>query len=160
MKKKTNFFDFLLKKIGFPEKKDDEYLKIKKSDYDLMKKITERQDNFAIQIMKQTKTIEQNDEIIKSRDEEIENLKFEKRKLNGKIGGMQRQLNILKQKNSTLFKEIENTHEIIKELNNNINIKKLEIEMLKNKGKRKKDIESYKNYFEARKELEKREKNE
>jgi hypothetical protein len=98
---------------------------------------------------------------------EIKNMKDELQKINAmlkikeskrrksasKIGGLQASLNSQKQKNDTLL-------EMLKEKETELDVKQKEVEMLKNKGKRKKDVESYKNYFEARKKLEDKEINE
>lgn len=143
---------YFLNKIGYP-RGEAEYIKIKKIEYDLMKKMAERQDNYAKQIMDQTKEIDiLNTKLLK----EITS----KKHYSGKCGGLTKQVNKLIKKNKLLLEENERLNNIIEKLDNTISVKGLEIEMLKNKGKRKKDIESYKNYFQARKELEKREKNE
>lgn len=142
-----------MRKLRFPKIPLSEYVKVRKTDYELMKKMVERQDNFSIQIMKQTKEIS-------SLKTQLENKEAEKKHYSGKCGGLTKQVNRLTMKNDLLLNENNRLCEIIDKLHKEISVKDLEIEMLKNKGKRKKDVESYKNYFQARKELEKREINE
>lgn len=84
-----------MKKLKFPKIPSSEYIKIRKTDYDLMKKMAERQDNFAVQIMNQNKEIQ-------SLNEELNTIKEKNKKLIGKIGGMQKAINYLTKKNKTL----------------------------------------------------------
>lgn len=149
MKKAWNYF---LNKIGYP-RGQAEYIKIKKAEYDLMKKMVERQDNFSTQIIKQTKEID----FLKT---QLEKKEIERKHYSGKCGGLTKQVNKLTKKINLLLNENDRLSKIIDKMGEETSVKNLEIEMLKNKGKRKKDVESYKNYFQARKELEKREKNE
>lgn len=141
-----------LKRIGYP-RGQAEYIKIKKAEYDLMKKMVERQDNFTTQIMNQTKEID----FLKN---ELEREQNNRKHYSGKCGGLTKQVNKLTKKINALLDENNRLCEVLNTLYEKSSIKDLEIEMLRNKGKRKKDIESYKNYFQARKELEKRELNE
>lgn len=77
-----------MKGLRFPKIPSSEYIKIRKTDYELMKKIAERQDNFATQIMNQNKEIE-------CLNEELSLLKEKNKKLAGKIGGMKKHINRL-----------------------------------------------------------------
>ena len=77
-----------MKLLKFPKIPSSEYIKIIKNDYELMKKIVERQDNFATQIMNQNKEIER-------LNEELSTIKEKNKKLIGKIGGMKKYINRL-----------------------------------------------------------------
>lgn len=74
--------------LRFPKIPSSEYIKIRKTDYELMKKIAERQDNFTTQIMNQNKEIER-------LNEELSIIKEKNKKLIGKIGGMKKHINRL-----------------------------------------------------------------
>lgn len=155
---KNNLFEIFLQKIGFSPKKENMYIKVRKTDYDLMKKMIERQDNFSIQIIQQTQQIDTLKNQIELLTKENKKKEFSRRKSVGKTGGLTKQVNKLERKNKQLLEALSLKSEELKIQNKKIDFYRKEIAMLKNKGKKKKDIETYKNYFEARKELEKREK--
>lgn len=89
IEKIKNYFQ----KDKFPEIPDSEYIKIRKTDYELMKKMVDRQDNFTIQIMQQTKEIKELRKIIEEKEKA-------RRKVSGKVGGLKKELNKLKGDNS------------------------------------------------------------
>ena len=172
--KRLSFFDRVRLKMMMPNlkkykvkysdknKPDEEFILVKKAEYELMKKVTERQDNYIEQIKINNKEIQnQQDEISNlssSIEEVLEQLKIkesERRKAAGKAGGLTASLNKEREKKEQLLQDkakLENTIEL-----NELEIKKrdAEIKILTGKG-RKKNIEDYKNYRECRHELEKR----
>lgn len=75
--------------LKFPKIPSSEYIKIRKTDYELMKKMVERQDNYARQIMDLTKELNELKELLFLKEEQ-------RRKLAGKIGGMKKHINRLK----------------------------------------------------------------
>lgn len=75
--------------LKFPKIPSSEYIKIRKNDYELMKKMVERQDNYVKQIMDLSKEL---NEVKK----ELEYKEEQRRKLAGKIGGMKKYINRLK----------------------------------------------------------------
>lgn len=147
------FIEKMLLKAKFPKlpkielpKDEDIFIKLKRDEYDLMKKIASRQENYITQIKKQ------NEEINNLRDE-IKDKENKRRKNASKVGAMQKHINRQELKIKAL-------NEMMQAKEMQLNVLKKQNEMLQNKGKRKKDIESYKNYFQLRRELEKREKDE
>lgn len=76
-------------RLKFPKIPSSEYIKIRKTDYELMKKMVERQDNYVKQIMDLTKELNEIKEEITQKEEQ-------RRKLAGKIGGMKKYINRLK----------------------------------------------------------------
>lgn len=74
--------------LKFPKIPSSEYIKIRKTDYELMKKMVERQDNYARQIMDLTKELNELKELLFLKEEQ-------RRKLAGKIGGMKKHINRL-----------------------------------------------------------------
>lgn len=160
----------------FKKKEEKKNLKLRFVDVNrinYLEKLSERAENYIKQLMQQFKKIEEKDNKIDELNDKIdtilETLKIkeeQRRKSAGKIGGLKASLNIQKKKNEQLVKDIAEMLDDLDEKNAEINDKNIElefknkeIEMLRDNGK-KKNIESYKNFFEARKELEKREKNE
>ena len=92
---------------------DEEYILVKQSEYDLMKKITERQDNYIEQIKINNKEIQkQQDEIndlstsVETVLEQLKIKEFERRKNAGKAGGLQKSLNQEKDKTEKLKEEV------------------------------------------------------
>ena len=77
-----------MKGLKFPRIPSSEYVKIRKTDYELMKKMVERQDNYVNQIMDLSKELNKvKDELMKKEEQ--------RRKLAGKIGGMKKYINKL-----------------------------------------------------------------
>ena len=74
--------------LRFPKIPSSEYIKIRKNDYELMKKMVERQDNYVKQIMDLSKELNEVKEELMQKEEQ-------RRKLAGKIGGMQTHINRL-----------------------------------------------------------------
>lgn len=144
MPNKISFIEKIFLRLQFPKIPKEKFVKIKISEYELMKKMSSKIKNYITQIQEQNKEI--ND-----LKEKIKDVESKRKKNASKIGGLQTKLNNEIKKNLLLQKIITENQETIK-------LQEAEIGMLKNKGKRKKDIESYKNYFQTRKELEKREK--
>ena len=74
--------------LKFPKIPSSEYIKIRKNDYELMKKMVERQDNYVKQIMDLSKELNKVKEELMQKEEQ-------RRKLAGKIGGMKKYINRL-----------------------------------------------------------------
>lgn len=74
--------------LKFPKIPSSEYVKIRKNDYELMKKMVERQDNYVKQIMELSKELNKVKEELMQKEEQ-------RRKLAGKIGGMKKYINRL-----------------------------------------------------------------
>lgn len=140
-------------KIPQPKERKSLFKIVKTSEYELMKKSMERQTSYLTQIMDQFAEIKNMKEELQKINAMLKIKETKRRKSASKIGGLQASLNSQRQKNDVLL-------EMLKEKDVELDVKEKEVEMLRNKGKRKKNIESYKNYFEARKELEKKEINE
>lgn len=136
-----------------PQERKSLFKIVKTSEYELMKKSMERQTSYLTQIMDQFAEIKNMKEELQKINAMLKIKETKRRKSASKIGGLQASLNSQRQKNDALL-------EMLKEKDVELDVKEKEVEMLRNKGKRKKNVESYKNYFEARKELEKKEINE
>lgn len=157
--KKPNIIDrivFALTLPDIPSKNDlgreGPFKVIKTKNYNLMKNIIDGIPGYTTQIRNQNAEIKDLKEEINGLKEILEKTEKARRKNASSIGGLKTSLNLNKKKNKELLNELSD-----KEFE--LDLKNKEIEMLKNKGKRNKNLESYKNYFQARKELEKREKN-
>ena len=155
--RKPNIIDrivFALTLPDIPSKDDREgpFKILKTKEYNLMKKMVDRIPGYTTQLQTQNTELQIQSELLTQKDEELITKEKQRMKLIAKVGGLTTSLRREKNKNEELVKVLAD-----KEIE--IDIKDKEIEMLKNKGKRKKNVESYKNYFEARKELEKREQN-
>ena len=74
--------------LKFPKIPSSEYIKVRKTDYELMKKMVERQDNYVKQIMELSKELNEVKEELMQKEEQ-------RRKLAGKIGGMKKYINRL-----------------------------------------------------------------
>lgn len=136
-----------------PQERKSLFKIVKTSEYEFMKKSMERQASYLTQIMDQFAEIKNMKEELQKINAMLKIKETKRRKSASKIGGLQASLNSQRQKNDVLL-------EMLKEKDIELDVKEKEVEMLRNKGKRKKNVESYKNYFEARKELEKKEINE
>lgn len=136
-----------------PQERKSLFKIVKTAEYELMKKSMERQTSYLTQIMDQFAEIKNMKEELQKINAMLKIKETKRRKSASKIGGLQASLNSQRQKNDVLL-------EMLKEKDIELDVKEKEVEMLRNKGKRKKNVESYKNYFEARKELEKKEINE
>lgn len=77
-----------MKGLRFPKIPSSEYIKIRKNDYELMKKMVERQDNYVKQIMDLSKELNKIKEELMQKEEQ-------RRKLAGKIGGLKKHINRL-----------------------------------------------------------------
>lgn len=145
---------FALTLPDIPKKDDREgpFKVIKTKDYNLMKNMIDTIPGYTTQIRKQNIDLKKMKEELDLKIVELDTKEKQRMKLIAKVGGLTTSLKREKKKNQNLIKELT-------DVTMELDIKEKEIKMLKNKGKRKKDLESYKNYFEARRELEKREKN-
>ena len=153
--KKPNIIDRIIFALSLPDipSKDDRegpFKILKTKEYNLMKKMVDRIPGYTTQLQTQNTELQIQSELLTQKDEELITKEKQRMKLISKVGGLTTSLRREKNKNEELVKVLAD-----KEIE--IDTKDKEIEMLKNKGKRKKNLESYKNYFEARKELEKRE---
>lgn len=88
--RKLNIIEKIWLRLHFPKipKESDTYISIRKTDYELMKKMVERQDNYVKQIMDLTKELNEIKEEIIQKEEQ-------RRKLAGKIGGLKKHINRL-----------------------------------------------------------------
>lgn len=77
-----------MKKLRFPKIPSSEYLKIRKTDYELMKKMVERQDNYAKQILDLIKELDKTKEQLLKKEEQ-------RRKLASRIGGLKKHISRL-----------------------------------------------------------------
>lgn len=77
-----------MKKLRFPKIPTSEYVKIRKTDYELMKKMVERQDNYAKQILDLIKELNKTKEQLFKKEEQ-------RRRLASRIGGLKRHISRL-----------------------------------------------------------------
>ena len=171
--KKLNWLDKLRLKMMMPDLKkykrkysdelqeDDHYVLVKRTDYELMQKMVDRQDNYLTQIKMNNEEIgklrDTNEDMVGVVKDTLNQLKQteQARKKNAcKIGGLTTSLN--KEKNKT--KELLDT---VSELENEIKLKQLEIEkkdvqnkILKNTGKQK-QLDDYQKLVELNKDIQK-----
>lgn len=170
--KKLNIIDKIKLYLEFPKipKEYDyetiNYKIIRKSDYDLMKKIIDRVDNYIEQIKLCNKKIEnQQDkynllkEEIAKINNKIEEKEQKRRKSASKIGGLQTSLNNQKEKNKILIDLNKKNTKKITELEKELTIEKNKSDFFKN-HRRAPSLQEYENYIKANHELEKRNKKE
>ncbi|MBQ9607825.1 MAG: hypothetical protein IJV15_00100 [Lachnospiraceae bacterium] len=124
--KKLSLFDRVRLKMMMPnldkyrrkysDKKvtNEEYVLVKQSEYELMKKVTERQDNYIEQIKINNKELQKQQDEISELSSSIENVleqlkikESERRKSAGKAGGLTAKLNSEKKENEKLKEEVE-----------------------------------------------------
>ena len=174
--KKLNWFDKLRLKAMMPNlkkykrkysdglKPEDNYVLIKRTDYELMQKMVDRQDNYLAQIKINNEEIgklrDTNEDMVGVVKDTLNQLKQteQARKKNAcKIGGLTTSLN--KEKNKT--KKLLNT---VNELEDTIKLQQLEIEkkdvqnkILKNTGKQK-QLDDYKKLQELNQDIQKHKK--
>lgn len=93
---------------------DEEYVLVKQSEYELMKKVVERQDNYIEQIKINNKEIQKQQDKINDLSLSIENTleklnlaESARRKSAGKAGGLTAKLNSEKKENEKLKEEVE-----------------------------------------------------
>ena len=144
---------------------------IKQGEYNLLKRMSERQDNYIEQIRQLHKLVEKHEEDIKNiefkiseKDVEIELKEHARRKIAGKVGGMQASLNnkdkkidTLKELNNSIQQDLKDTEKELSKKNEELKETKQQLEFFKN-HRRAPSLEDYKNYVGQRKELEKRSK--
>lgn len=171
--KKLNWFDKLRLKAMMPNlkkykrkysdglKPEDNYVLIKRTDYELMQKMVDRQDNYLAQIKMNNEEIgklrDTNEDmvgVVKDTLSQLKQTEQARRKNASKIGGLTTSLN--KEKNKT--KELLDT---VSELEDEIKLKQLEIEkkdvqnkILKNTGKQK-QLDDYKKLQELNQDIQK-----
>ena len=129
---------------------EDNYIILNRNDYELMKKMVDRQDNYIKQIKMS------NEEIDKLKNKLAEKEKA-RRKVAGKVGGLTGHLNYEKKQNKMLLDKVLEL-ESAKELQE-IELEKAKIQnkILKDTGK-KKQIEDFKKLIELNNEIKKRKK--
>ena len=88
---KLGAFEKFWLRLKFPKipSKDGSMIEITKSEYNLMKNIMDRDYKYLTQIIEQSKEIKKLNKAIKEKEKS-------RRKLAGKIGGMQKEMNKLK----------------------------------------------------------------
>lgn len=140
---------------------------------DFLEKLEVRVKRYLMQLSQNFKKLEEKDDKIEQLINEVkeikENFKIKeesRRKIAGKVGGLQKSLNKEKIKTKELLEnkiDLEDTitkrEEVIELKELELKVKNAEIQMLRGNGK-KKNVEDYKNFVECRHELEKRKKNE
>ena len=171
--KKLNWLDKLRLKMMMPDLKkykrkysdelqeDDHYVLVKRTDYELMQKMVDRQDNYLTQIKMNNEEIgklrDTNEDMVGVVKDTLNQLKQteQARKKNAcKIGGLTTSLNKEKKKTEELL----NT---MNEMENTIKLQQLEIEkrevqnkILKNTGKQK-QLDDYQKLVELNKDIQK-----
>lgn len=90
--KELGVFQKFWLRLKFPKipSEDDKFITISKDEYNLMKKIIDRDGKYLTQITNQTKEI-------RELKEKIDEKERQRRKTAGKVGGMQKELNKWKQ---------------------------------------------------------------
>lgn len=164
-KKLSKMFPNLKKFKKKHEKNSDSKFRLRIVDVNkqnFLENLVERTEKYLTQISDQFKKIEQKDDKIESLNHKIDvvldNLQIkeqQRRKVAGKVGGLQACLNKEKTKTEKLLQDKINLENTIELKNLEIETKDAEIKILKGKGE-KKNLEDYKNYNECRHELEKR----
>lgn len=171
--KKLNWLDKLRLKMMMPNlkkykrkysdglKPEDNYVLVKRTDYELMQKMVDRQDNYLAQIKMNNEEIgklrDVNKDMVESVKETLEKLhlvEVARRKHAGRIGGLVTNYNREKKKTEKLL----NT---VNELEDNIRLQQLEsekkdmqIKLLKNTGKQK-QLDDYKKLQELNQDIQK-----
>lgn len=142
-------------------KPEDNYVLVKRTDYELMQKMVDRQDNYLAQIKMNNEEIgklrDVNKDMVESVKETLEKLhlvEVARRKHAGRIGGLVTNYNREKKKTEKLL----NT---VNELEDNIRLQQLEsekkdmqIKLLKNTGKQK-QLDDYKKLQELNQDIQK-----
>lgn len=128
------------------------YKIVKKSEYELLKKMAYRQEKYIEQIKINNRTISDNNKLFEELSFMLLKLAGDKRKLASRIGGLTKSLNCKKREVEQLSDKVDSLKDSLKESKEKVSFYK------KYGGKNM--IEKMKNYIEIRKECEKRSKNE
>ena len=142
-------------------KDEDNLIVLNRNDYELMKKMIDRQDNYVSQIKINNEEIE----ILKEESEQLNKtieditIKFkkkekERRKIAGKVGGLTTKLNSSKKQNKMLLDRVCDLEKELETKRLELEREKLKNKILKDSGK-KKQIEDFKKLIELNNDIKK-----
>ena len=174
--KKLNWFDKLRLKAMMPNlkkyrrkysdglKPEDNYVLIKRTDYELMQKMVDRQDNYLTQIKMNNEEIgklrDTNEDMLDYINETLNQLKISEtmRKRNAcKIGALTTNYNREKKKTEELLNTVNELEDTLKLQRLETDKKEVQIKILKNAGKQK-QMDDYKKLQELNMDIQKHKK--
>lgn len=174
--KKLNWFDKLRLKAMMPNlkkykrkysdglKSEDNYVLIKRTDYELMQKMVDRQDNYLAQIKMNNEEIGKlrdiNEDMVESVKDTLKQLKLKeeaRRKNASKIGALTTNYNKEKRKTEELLNTVTELEDTIKLQQLESEKKDVQIKLLKNAGKQK-QLDDYKKLQELNQDIQKHKK--
>ena len=174
--KKLNFFERAWLRAMMPNLKkykkkyseeltnEDNYVVLNRQDYELMKKMIDRQDNYINEIKINVEEIEKLKEekeklifLISEFKVKIKNKETERRKTAGKVGGITAKLNNMKKENKILLEKFFELENILETKDFELEKERLQNKILKDNGK-KKQIEDFKKLVELNKDIKKHKK--
>lgn len=171
--KKLSWFDKLRLKAMMPNlkkyrrkysdglKPEDNYVLVKRTDYELMQKMVDRQDNYLAQIKMNNEEIgklrDVNKDMVESVKETLEKLhlvEVARRKHAGRIGGLVTNYNREKKKTEELLNTVNELEDTIRLQQLESEKKDMQIKLLKNTGKQK-QMDDYKKLQELNQDIQK-----
>ena len=171
--KKLNWFDKLRLKAMMPNlkkyrrkysdglKPEDNYVLIKRTDYELMQKMVDRQDNYLAQIKMNNEEIgklrDTNEDMVSMVKDTLKQLKLKeeaRRKNASKIGALTTNYNKEKRKTEELLNTVNELEDTIKLQQLEIEKKEVQNKILKNTGKQK-QLDDYKKLQELNQDIQK-----
>lgn len=171
--KKLNWFDKLRLKAMMPNlkkyrrkysdglKPEDNYVLIKRTDYELMQKMVDRQDNYLAQIKMNNEEIgklrDTNEDMVSMVKDTLKQLKLKeeaRRKNASKIGALTTNYNKEKRKTEELLNTVNELEDTIKLQQLEIEKKDVQNKILKNTGKQK-QLDDYKKLQELNQDIQK-----
>ena len=171
--KKLNWFDKLRLKAMMPNlkkyrrkysdelKPEDNYVLIKRTDYELMQKMVDRQDNYLTQIKMNNEEIgklrDTNEDMVSMVKDTLKQLKLKeeaRRKNASKIGALTTNYNKEKRKTEELLNTVNELEDAIKLQQLEIEKKDVQNKILKNTGKQK-QMDDYKKLQELNQDIQK-----
>lgn len=174
--KKLSWFDKLRLKAMMPNlkkyrrkysdglKPEDNYVLVKRTDYELMQKMVDRQDNYLAQIKMNNEEIgklrDVNKDMVESVKETLEKLhlvEVARRKHAGRIGGLVTNYNREKKKTEKLLNTVNELEDTIRLQQLESEKKDTQIKILKNTGKQK-QMDDYKKLQELNQDIQKHKK--
>ena len=174
--KKLNWFDKLRLKAMMPNlkkyrrkysdglKSEDNYVLIKRTDYELMQKMVDRQDNYLAQIKMNNEEIgklrDTNEDMVSMVKDTLKQLKLKeeaRRKNASKIGALTTNYNKEKRKTEELLNTVNELEDTIKLQQLEIEKKDVQNKILKNTGKQK-QLDDYKKLQELNQDIQKHKK--
>lgn len=142
-------------------KPEDNYVLVKRTDYELMQKMVDRQDNYLAQIKMNNEEIgklrDVNKDMVESVKETLEKLhlvEVARRKHAGRIGGLVTNYNREKKKTEELLNTVNELEDTIRLQQLESEKKDTQIKILKNVGKQK-QLDDYQKLVELSKDIEK-----